>query len=115
MGVYIDGLDMPKKHSLWMVIHPNGQVWMRERHYCQNLEGIEATELDLVRCGECKHRPIKDDPDGENYGFNIIEPTDGDDICPCLVGDGWYSWMPEDNFYCGRGERRADEHTDKRD
>lgn len=41
-------------------------------------------------------------------GFNIIEPTDGDDICPCLVDDGWYSWMPEDNFYCGRGERRTE-------
>jgi len=62
-------------------------------------------QIDLVRCGECKHRPIKDDSDGADYGFNIIEPTDGDDICPCLVEDGWYSWMPKDNFFCGRGER----------
>ena len=68
----------------------------------------DLIEIDLVRCGECKHRPIKDDPDRANYGFNIIEPTDGDDICPCLVDDGWYSWMPEDNFYCGRGERRTE-------
>lgn len=67
--------------------------------------------IDIVRCGECKHRPIKDDSDGEDYGFNIVEPTDGDDLCPCLVEDGWYSWMPEDNFYCGRGERRSDEDT----
>ena len=27
---------------------------------------------DLVRCKECKHRPVKEDADGENYGFNLI-------------------------------------------
>jgi len=68
--------------------------------------------IDLVRCGECKHRPIKDDPDGADYGFNIVEPTDRDDLCPCLVEDGWYSWMPEDNFYCGRGERANNTRTE---
>ena len=62
--------------------------------------------IEIVPCRECKHRPIKVDPDGADYGFNIVEPTDGDDLCPCLVEDGWYSWMPEDNFYCGRGERK---------
>ena len=67
---------------------------------------VERTYRTLVLCKECKHRPIKDDPDGADYGFNIVEPTDGDDLCPCLVEDGWYSWMPEDNFYCGRGERK---------
>lgn len=61
---------------------------------------------DLVRCKECKHRPIKEDADGEDYGFNLIEPTELDRRCPCLVNDGWYSWMPDDNFYCGYGERR---------
>lgn len=71
--------------------------------------------IKIVTCKECKHRPIKDDPDGADYGFNIVEPTDGDDICPCLVEDGWYSWMPNDNFYCGRGERRNDELNTERD
>lgn len=64
-----------------------------------------APFLDIVFCEECKHRPIKEDVDGENYGFNLIGPTDGDERCPCLVSDGWYSWMPEDDFYCGYGER----------
>ena len=67
---------------------------------------IEAPSIDIVRCKECKHRPIKEDADGENYGFNLIEPNDGDGRCPCLVDDGWYSWMPKDDFYCGYGERR---------
>lgn len=85
--------------------------------YCELLEReIDDDEIpndcpliEIVTCGECKHRPIKDDPNGADYGFNIVEPNDGDDICPCLVEDGWYSWMPEDNFYCGRGERRNDD------
>lgn len=64
--------------------------------------------IDIVTCGECKHRPIKDDSDGADYGFNIVEPTDRDDVCPYIVEDGWYSWMPEDNFFCAFGERRAD-------
>ena len=58
---------------------------------------------ELVRCGECKHRPIKEDADGANYGFNVIAPN-GDERCPCLVEDGWYSWIPKDDFYCGYGE-----------
>lgn len=88
MGVYIDGLDMPKEHSLWMVIHPNGQVWMRKRHYCQNLEGAEATELDLVRCGECIYRH-------EHEWYNS---------CDKHIGHGF-----EDDYFCKDGERRADE------
>ena len=69
---------------------------------------IETEYIPLVRCKECKHRPIKEDADGKDYGFNLIEPTEGDERCPCLVSDGWYSWMPDDNFYCGFGEREGE-------
>lgn len=68
----------------------------------------DAPSIDIVFCKECVHRPIKEDADGENYGFNLIEPNDGDERCPCLVSDGWYSWMPEDDFYCGFGEREGE-------
>ena len=68
----------------------------------------EQEPINIVRCKECKHRPIKEDPNGENYGFNLIEPNGGDKRCPCLVSDGWYSWMPNDNFYCGFGEREGE-------
>lgn len=71
--------------------------------YSSEFKGIrEVTEL--VRCKECKHRPVKEDADGENYGFNLIAPNN-DWRCPCLVSDGWYSWMPKDDFFCGYGER----------
>lgn len=69
------------------------------------IEHINLMNLvEVVRCKECKHRPIKEDPDGEDYGFNIIKPN-GPERCPCLVEDGWYSWMPKNDFYCGFGER----------
>lgn len=67
-----------------------------------------APSTDIVFCKECKYRPVKEDADGKNYGFNLIKPNDGDERCPCLVEDGWYSWMPKDNFYCGYGERRGE-------
>ena len=89
MGVYVEGLDMPKEHSLWMVIHPNGQVWMRKRHYCQNLEGAEATEFDLVKCGECK------------WWTKQADSIQG--RCELL------KMYPTSAWYCGNGERRADE------
>lgn len=73
-------------------------------------DGEELFEVQkLVRCKECKHRPIKEDPNGSNRGFNIIEPNLNDDLCPCLVEDGFYSWLPHDNFYCGYGERKESE------
>ena len=59
----------------------------------------------VVRCKDCKNRPMKRNPIGNDYGFNLYSPTD-DEICPCIVGDNWYSWMPQDNFYCAYGERK---------
>ena len=75
--------------------------------YSCEFKGIREVR-ELIRCKECKHRPVKEDADGENYGFNLIKPNDGDGRCPCLVDDGWYSWMPKDDFFCGYGERRGE-------
>ena len=71
---------------------------------------LQAPTIDavsVVRCKECKHRPIKEDANEADYGFNVIAPNE-DERCPCLVSDGWYSWMPNDNFYCGFGEREGE-------
>lgn len=67
----------------------------------------DAPSIDIVRCKECRHRPVKEDAEGKDYGFNIIAPNEAE-RCPCLVDDGWYSWMPEDDFYCGYGEREGE-------
>ena len=56
----------------------------------------------IVRCKDCKHRPKRlEEVGGE--GFNLEFP---DYKCPCQCDDGWYNWMPDDNWFCGNGERK---------
>ena len=52
----------------------------------------------LVRCKDCKHRP-----DGTGANHDLEFP---DDRCPCQCEDFWYSWKPDNNWFCGNGERR---------
>lgn len=55
---------------------------------------------ELIRCKDCKHRPIG----GHEYNHTLIFP---DERCPCnCFDDNWYSWMPNDNWFCGNGERK---------
>lgn len=56
---------------------------------------------EIVRCKDCKHRPI--DTGGHNYGQEMEFP---DEVCPCYIGDNWYSWMPKDDWFCADGERK---------
>ena len=61
-------------------------------------KGFDAGEL--IRCKDCKHRPIG----GHEYNHTLIFP---DERCPCnCFDDNWYSWMPDDNWFCGNGERK---------
>ena len=63
------------------------------------------TAQEVVRCRECKHRPKE--PNFETYesGFDIEFPEGSK--CPCKCsGDEYYSWYPEDNWFCADGERK---------
>jgi hypothetical protein len=72
------------------------------------LKELPSAESEIIRCKYCIHKPRYRYPDDliNNDGFDIIFP---DSICPCQCDDGWYNWMPKDNFYCARAERRTDE------
>ena len=59
--------------------------------------------VEVVRCKDCKHRPVK--PDDYETGFDLEFP---DSKCPCKCDDGYYSWYPNDNWFCAGGERKAD-------
>ena len=61
-------------------------------------EGKFAFIREVVRCKDCKHRP-----DGTGANHDLEFP---DDRCPCQCEDYWYSWKPDDNWFCGNGERR---------
>lgn len=108
MGVYIKGIDLPKE--VGNVISIN--IYDKKDNWLDNIEIYrkDIIEMDIVRCGECKHKPIKHDPEGDDFGFNLVSPNGYDNLCPCLnTDDGFYSYMPEDNFFCAFGERRSDE------
>lgn len=65
----------------------------------------EQEAVEVVRCKDCKHRPKK--PNWETYesGFDIEFPEGSK--CPCQCSsDKYYSWYPEDNWFCGDGERK---------
>jgi len=59
---------------------------------------------ELVRCKDCKHRPRRIEKNGGNW-FDLEFP---DNRCPCQGDDGWYNWMPDDNWFCGNGERKEE-------
>ena len=74
-------------------------------------ENIEASPVmgdwvgELVRCKDCKYRPKQTEPP-ETYGFSIEFPEGSK--CPCQCsGDGYYSWYPEDDWFCADGEREV--------
>lgn len=69
-----------------------------------NLKKVPSVEI--VRCKDCKHRPYSED--GKRTGFSVKVPEEDEDkfICPWICDDGWYSYIPEDDFYCANGERK---------
>lgn len=56
----------------------------------------------VVRCRECVHKPTGEWTE-EDHGMSIVFP---DQRCPCRCEDNWYSWMPNDDWFCGNGERK---------
>lgn len=47
----------------------------------------DADAVEVVRCKDCKHR------------YHSVE-------CPCQNYDHFYSWMPADDWFCKKGERK---------
>lgn len=72
----------------------------------QYIDNMPPAQSKVVRCKDCKHRPTATEADKNIYtGFSVEFP---DGICPCQCEDGWYNWYPEDDFYCGKAERRGE-------
>lgn len=63
----------------------------------------EADVVSIVRCKDCKYKPTA--PDGITYGLQVEFPDKWCNLCPCLCEDGWHSWVPDDNFFCGYGAK----------
>lgn len=63
--------------------------------------------VQVIRCKDCKHRP-KEVPYKTTWGATETYLDFPDDSkCPCLCsGDTYYSWNPDDEWFCANGERR---------
>lgn len=74
--------------------------------YCDDflemLESAPTAQPEIVRCKDCKHQPFDSE---DTQGFGVEFP---DEMCPCQCDDFWYSWRPNDEWFCGNGERRTD-------
>ena len=64
---------------------------------------IDDQPIAIVYCKNCKHRPIDNRTKEHPSNFNIEFP---DGKCPCQCDDGWYSWYPSDDWFCGNGEAK---------
>ncbi len=60
---------------------------------------------DIVRCKECIHCGHEDT--SELIWGAIPKLVFPDDICPCQCDDYFYSWLPDPDWFCANGERRA--------
>ena len=66
-------------------------------------EAKPADVVEVVRCKDCKHKPYRG-----NDGF--VSPEVGK--CPCINDDdSFYSWIPEDDWFCADAERSEDGTT----
>lgn len=62
-------------------------------------KGYAQRDADIIRCKDCKHRPIKTGEDDDDVEF----PKGSKCVCQ-NPDDDYYSWYPADNWFCGNGE-----------
>lgn len=74
----------------------------------KGIENLPFVQSEIIYCKDCKHRPKKSadyDDDSWDRGFNIEFP---DYRCPCQCEDGYYNRFPEDDWFCGNGDRKEE-------
>lgn len=60
-----------------------------------------ADVVEVVRCKDCKHRPIDTQEEGNGFDYEFPEEYG----CPGYCDDGYYAQRFKDDFYCAWGER----------
>ena len=73
-----------------------------ERQAVDWLPEAEEDVVKVVRCKDCKHRPIDTQEEGNGFDYEFPEEYG----CVGYCEDGYYSQRFEDNFFCAYGERR---------
>lgn len=70
-------------------------------HTVAKLNEALSNSVEVVRCKDCKHRPIDTQEEGNGFDYEFPEEYG----CPGYCDDGYYSQRFKDDFYCAWGER----------
>ena len=97
------GMRLVDADALRNELYDADAITMRGVAIINRFPTIDAVEV--VRCKDCKHRPK------ENRSLDGIIWVEfpEEEICPFNCEDPFYNQMPEDDFFCARGERRNDD------
>lgn len=68
--------------------------WTQTEPICSECDAVH-----VVQCKDCKHRG-----EWKRGDFSYVEFPDGSK-CPCQCDDFFYSWRPDDDWFCANGER----------
>lgn len=101
----IKALEQPKITLESAIDYLHSIGWMQEHD--RALTESARSEPEIVRCKDCKYRPIS--RNGFTQGFNIDFPNEYENPCPCKCDDGWYSWMPDNDWFCAEGKRKGEQ------
>lgn len=99
----IDADELVKAHARFFAPSNNSDfenepTWNDAVSLLESASTVDAIEV--VRCKDCIHKPT-----GSGVNHDITFPEQ-DYRCPCRCEDYWYSWMPDDDWFCANGERR---------
>ena len=76
----------------------SGALWCYNDQLIEDFLALLKDQPEIVRCKDCKHKvDTLDDYD------------DYEGKCPCYCSDDpFYSWVPDDDWFCADGERKEE-------
>ena len=75
-----------------------------DRHI-ESIKIIPAADVQpIVRCKDCVYKPRYEPPDSKDV-WDLTFPFEWESPCPCYCEDGYYSHMPNDEWFCAYGKR----------
>lgn len=105
---YMSGATLRKIGAEYGITHETVRqiVNAEKRRIRRDMNNVEYTSdrVNVVRCRDCKHRPI--DHREKHCVITCFRLEFPDNRCPCQCEDRLYNWYPSDDWYCANGERR---------
>lgn len=75
-----------------------------------------SAQPEIIRCKDCKYKPVEEKYTHTRkmkYGFpddvwveTIVKSPVDFSPCPCIQDDEYFSWVPDDDWFCANGERK---------